>query len=391
MPVPVCFEGVSMKRFRILIPIILILVLLSGYLIFAFADIPFVAALRRTYVETAMGTMNHQWLATSLLPKSAVERVVAEQQQARNKQVGVQSTWMKDERWVPVSVNDRESFFEAYHEIIPAVFDQWIMNHPHYRDTDWSGLCILPGESDGLFTRYGEPVVAIDVPNMILLVEVKTSASKGILAIGKDPSRLSIRPSAGLGEYGETVGAIADRNGGVLAITGGAFHGANDAVPGSELAGYAMCDGVAYGDSHLPAGNKRIELHENDLLQITDSNAPVGDHCTDAAEFRPALIIDGELLVEQGWAGMQPRVCLGQSDRYEILMLVVEGRILSDGIVGASILECAQLLQKHNAMQAINLDGGNSAILWYNGEYLTRCCDPDHPQGRPVPTAVIYG
>lgn len=380
-----------MKRFRYLIPIILILVLLSAYLIFAFADIPFVASLRKIYVETAMGTMNHQWLATSLLPKSSVERIMAEQQQARNKQVGVQSTWVKREQWVSVSVVDRESFFEVYHEIIPDVFDQWVLGHPQYRDTDWSELCILPGEADGLFTRYGESVVAIDVPNMILVVEVKTSASRGILAIGKDPSRLSIAPSAGLGEYGETIGTIAERDGAVLAITGGAYHGSNDTVPGSNLAGYAMCDGVEYGDSHLPAGNKRIELHENDLFQITDSDAPVGEHCTDAAEFRPALIVDGELLVEQGWAGTQPRVCLGQSDRYEILMLVMEGRILSDGIVGASILECAQVLQKHNAMQAINLDGGNSAILWYNGEYLTRCCDLDYPQGRPVPTAVIYG
>jgi exopolysaccharide biosynthesis protein len=226
---------------------------------------------------------------------------------------------------------------------------------------------------------------------MVLLVEVKTSAAKGVLAIGKDPARLSVRPSAGLGEYGETVGTIADRHDGVLAVTGGAFHGANDAFPGSVLAGYAMCNGTEYGNEHLPEGNKRIELHENNLLYITDSTAPVDARCTDAAEFRPALIIDGELLVEKGWAGMQPRVCLGQSSRSEILILVMEGRILSDGIIGASVLECATILQRHHAMQAMNLDGGNSAILWYNGQYLTRCCDADYPEGRPVPTAVIYG
>jgi len=380
-----------MKRYRMIIPILIIIVLLSAYLLFAFSDIPFVAALRRTYVETAMGTMNHQWLATSLLPKSVVEEVMHEQQNARNAQIGLKSAWKKDSAWETPAVTDRESFFLVYHEILPDVFDQWVRNHPQYGDTDWTSLHVLQDECAGLVTRYGEPVVAIDVPNLLLLVEVTTSASKGILAIGKDPARVSMQPSAGLGEYGETVGAIADRHNGVLAITGSAFHGANETSPGRDLAGYAMCDGVAYGTDHLPIGNKRVEIHKNNLLYITDAHAPVDAACTDAAEFRPALIVDGELLVEQGWAGMQPRVCFGQTDRYEILMLVMEGRILSEGIVGASILECARLLQKHNAVQAINLDGGNSAILWYHGQYLTRCCDPDHPDGRPVPTAVIYG
>ena len=70
-------------------------------------------------------------------------------------------------------------------------------------------------------------------------------------------------------------------------------------------------------------------------------------------------------------------------------MLVMEGRSLVS--LGASVLDCANILSRHNAMQAINLDGGNSAMMWYRGEYLTQSCDPDHPDGRPVPTAVIYG
>ena len=119
-----------MKRFRLWIPIILILVLLCGYLTFAFSDVPFVANLRRIYVETAMGTLRHQWLATSLLPESSVDKVMAQQQQARNKQIGVISNWEKDARRVLPAVTDRESFFHVYHELLPEIFEQWLLQHP---------------------------------------------------------------------------------------------------------------------------------------------------------------------------------------------------------------------------------------------------------------------
>ena len=41
-------------------------------------------------------------------------------------------------------------------------------------------------------------------------------------------------------------------------------------------------------------------------------------------------------------------------------------------------------------MQAMNLDGGTSAILWYDGEYVTRCSNPACPEGRQLPNAFVY-
>ena len=67
-----------------------------------------------------------------------------------------------------------------------------------------------------------EQVLAIDVPNQILLVRVEGSGAGGrylgVLAIAKDPSKLSVKnsESAWAGQYAQT---IANNNNGVLAMT----------------------------------------------------------------------------------------------------------------------------------------------------------------------------
>ena len=43
-------------------------------------------------------------------------------------------------------------------------------------------------------------------------------------------------------------------------------------------------------------------------------------------------------------------------------------------------------------MQAINLDGGSSAMLWFDGEYVTQSSSSPlrYPGGRPLPNAWVY-
>ena len=53
-----------------------VVLLAALYLLFAFSGIPFIAKWRTLYIETAMGTMTHQWLATAFLPDSAIEEAM---------------------------------------------------------------------------------------------------------------------------------------------------------------------------------------------------------------------------------------------------------------------------------------------------------------------------
>ena len=55
------------RRFRRIL--VTVLVLASLYCIAVFSNIPFIKKWRDIYIETAMGTMTHQWLATMFIPR----------------------------------------------------------------------------------------------------------------------------------------------------------------------------------------------------------------------------------------------------------------------------------------------------------------------------------
>lgn len=388
------------------------------YFVAIFSNNAFISKWRTIYIETAMDTLSHKWLATSIIPDDIIQEVIAQRRTALEAQVGITSTWTKDPEpeqsdeespvvidaevsVIPVETEaDRQAqaraaFFELFYEVDEASMDAYLEAHPEALDNGWDGICIneagLDDSGTDIRTIYDEQVLAIDVPNQILLVRVEGSGYIGVLAVAKDPALLTVQASSQLGVAGEAVGTIAEAHSGVLAMNGSGFDDPNGNGNGGLLAGYAMCDGVAYGKAHMGWGNKRLELHEDNLMYIKDAGDSVGEGTTDAVEFQPALIIDGSIVVDSncGWTGIQPRACIGQSDKYEILMLVIEGRMPLRS-VGTHVIECAEILSRHGCMQAMNLDGGASAIMWYDGEYITKCSNQNLSAGRPIPTAFVY-
>ena len=112
----------------------------------------------------------------------------------------------------------------------------------------------------------------------------------------KDPSRLSLQAASTLGSVGQVCGKIAEAHGGVIGMTGSGFIDPGGTGNGGTLAGYAMCNGKSYG-SHMGYGYKRLELHKDNRIYIRDSDSSVSPDTTDAVEFSPAMIIDGETVV----------------------------------------------------------------------------------------------
>ncbi len=401
------------------VAVVLFCLLLIEILYFTaiFSNNAFISKWRTIYIETAMDTLNHKWLATAFIPDDIIQEVVDQRRTALEAQIGISSAWTKveaeeEEDTSPIIVDanvsltpveteeDRQAkaradFFELFYEVDEASMDAYLDDHPEALDNGWDGIVIneagLDDNGTEIKTIYDEQILAIDVPNQILLIRVKGSGYIGVLAVAKDPSRLTVQASSQLGITGETAGTIAEAHNGVLAITGSGFIDPDGNGNGGILAGYAMCDGVSYGTAHMGWGYKRLELHDDDLMYIKDASDPVGEGTTDAVEFQPALIIDGNIMVDSncGWTGIQPRACIGQSDKYEILMLVIEGR-LPPRSSGTHVIECAEILLRHNCMQAMNLDGGTSAIMWYDGEYVNECSNQALPAGRPLPTAFVY-
>ena len=258
---------------------------------------------------------------------------------------------------------------------------------------DWETFYLneagLEDQGTEMATAQGDQVLAVDVQNGILLVRVQGTDYQGVLAIVNDPQRLSQQAAEEIGTMGQTVGEIAQAHNGVLAICGSRFLSEDGSADGGNLAAYTMCEGVEYnGETHLEQGAVRLEIDGDGRFRLVDSQMPVGAGTENAVEVPTALIEHGNIVVDEGYNGVHPRACLGQTDTGEILMLVVEGR-LPEVSLGTGLPTCGEILQAYGCETAIPLDTGTSAILWFDREYVTRCSNRALPQGRLLPTAFV--
>ncbi len=89
-------------------------------------------------------------------------------------------------------------------------------------------------------------------------------------------------------------------------------------------------------------------------------------------EFKPALVVNGEQATfgSAGW-GIHPRTAIGQAEDGSIIMIVIDGRQPGYSI-GITVGELAEMCLKYGAVQALNLDGGSSSIMYYNGRKITQ-------------------
>lgn len=373
-----------MKKRKILAALLALTLLLGCvYCVMAFTDwVPALSRLRDMYIETALGTMRHQWLATALFPDHIVQEVAEGMEADRLSQAGQNSG-----DWETDTSPKYPGFFELFPELDPAAFRAWAPIPEEELEEFYVNYAGLDEVGLDLYTRQGDQVLAIDAANGLLVLRIREDWFRGVLILGKDPSRLSCAASAWSGTAGQTAGEIARANDALVALTASGF---SDSAPeGAEQAGASMCGGVSCGE-HLPTGYKRLELRSDDRLYIVDAPTDFHPDCTDAAEWTPALIVDGQIVVtkEDHYNARNPRCCLGQAKDGTVLMLCIEGRYLDS--LGATAPECAEILARYGAYQAMNLDGGSSAICWYQGEPITRSADPDRPEGRLLPNCWIY-
>ena len=415
------------KPLKVLAIVLTVLLCLEGLYFFCiYSQNSFVSKWRSIYIQTAMSTMRHKWLATYFIPGDVIDEVITRQSNAAGSQIGIVSTWTKpDESDDPSDTEsskvvdaevetiapdvmspeeqleiEKAAFYELFWELDQDTMQAYIDANPQVLANGWGQIYIneagFDDEGTSIMTTMGEQVLAIDAVNQILLLRIEGSGYRGVLAVAKDPAQLSVEMSKGIGSYGELCGDIAAAHDGILTMSANGFidvdaQGNQGNGNGGIIAGFSMSNGEAYG-SHFGWGYKRIELHEDNLFYIKDASDPVSEDCTDATEFQPALIIDGETFYDGYWIEKNPRACIGQSDKYEILMLVIEGRMPFEGSIGTDVNTCTGILERHNCMQAMNVDGGTSAMMWFDGEYITRCSNANlrYTGGRTLPNAFVY-
>lgn len=294
--------------------------------------------------------------------------------------------------------NDPEAEFQmAFPMLNYASFQRYLDEHPGTLENGWEHIRIneagFDDEGTSIETQQGDQVLAVDAEYGILLVRVSGDGYRGVLAICHYPELLRLEMAENYGVEGELAGRLASDHGGILAMNANGFQDPNGKGNGGQLAGWCMAQGEEHGHHFGGDVYQRIELSENGLdCRIVPASAPVGEGTYNAVEFTPVLIRDGEKIEDSFWTGEQPRACFGTGD-HGIYMLIIEGRYPDEGIRGTSVNTCSDILLSYGCRNALNMDGGSSAILWYDGEYITQSSSSflRYTGGRPLPNAWVYG
>ena len=293
--------------------------------------------------------------------------------------------------------NDPEAEFQmAFPMLNYASFQRYLDEHSETLENGWEHIRIneagFDDEGTSIETQQGDQVLAVDAEYGILLVRVSGDGYRGVLAICHYPELLRLEMAENYGVEGEPAGKLASDHGGILAMNANGFQDPNGKGNGGQLAGWCMAQGEEHGYHFGGDVYQRIELSENGLdCRIVPASAPVGEGTYNAVEFTPVLIRDGEKIEDSFWTGEQPRACFGTGDQ-GLYMLIIEGRYPDEGIRGTSVNTCSDILLSYGCRNALNMDGGSSAILWYDGEYITQSSSfLRYTGGRPLPNAWVYG
>lgn len=367
---------------------ITIVVLIVMYLTVAYSNIPIIKKYRTLYIETAMSTNSHQWLATCFFPKSVVDEVVKNKEEAMRKQEELESKWVKEETEETETISPEEQFFMTYWEIDTPSVRNYLSAHPYITRNEYSEILIEDFDEElGLVTKNGDPILVLDVPNNMMIIGLHGENYEGKLAVVKDPSQVELQKAESFGRFGEEVSTFGERYDAAIAINASGFTDVGGHGSGSDVKGSMIINGVEYG-TKSPASWKFYGMKFDNKFYVSNYSDVVPSQYRWGVEFFPALIVNGECVVD-GTLGMgiQPRSAIGQAEDGTFLMLIVDGRQVGYSL-GCTVQDCSDILMSYGACQAGNLDGGSSSVMWYKGQQITKSSSKTG-RGRYMPNALI--
>ena len=223
----------------------------------------------------------------------------------------------------------------------------------------------------------------------IEVIDIKGSTYKGYMAIIKDPSRVTIGISGDYGsdKKGKTVSELAKKYNAILAVNGGGFEDENGMGNGGTPIGIVISNSkIVYGSE-----SKKYELigfDKNNKLIIGNMTGKeaIEKNVRDALSFGPILILNGTpAKVKGAGSGLNPRTAIGQRKDGTVLLLVIDGRQANS--LGASYEDIISVMLEYDAINAANLDGGSSTLMYYKDKYINNCASLYGP--RKMPTSII--
>lgn len=223
----------------------------------------------------------------------------------------------------------------------------------------------------------------------IIIEDVRGQGYAGKMMIVLDPSRVimgSVPKS--YGSRGYTVTKMVELFDGVAGINAGGFEDPNGQGNGSIPDTLVVYEGEVYY-ANKGIRNGFVGLDSNNILHVATriSTKEIKEKDIQYGVcFGPVLVTNGEECdFSKLVSGVNPRTAIGQRADGAILMLVIDGRQVSS--LGATYADLAEIFLAYGAVNACNLDGGSSSVMFFEDGYINNCASVVGI--RPVPTTFI--
>lgn len=285
-----------------------------------------ITSFKEFWITSAMTTMSHQYLATWIYSDEYIQKVLSE-----NTIIEV------DEVSDPNQIK-----FRSYSSTI-------------YRN------------------QYEKEILMHDKDDVYKLINISGPGYQGFLVAVYDPSRIHIATTAYLGERGESILTVSERENALVAMNAGGFYdpdwNSNGALPhGTVISrGKVVSD---FRDAEYGGGFIGFTNDDKFILGNMSKEEAVAMGYRDAIEFGPYLIVNGKrsfIRGNGGW-GIAPRSAIGQRQDGIVLFLVINGR--SAASLGADMIDLCDIMERYGAYNASNLDGGSSSELVINQQIV---------------------
>ena len=303
---------------------------------------------RDFWITTAMTTMHHQYLATWFYSDETIDKVLAQNKVIENTdEINMDLIDIYDNSTVTTTYKDE--------------YDRQVLEHEE-------------GEVYKFFKVDGYNFDAY-------------------MAVIYDPSKIHVVHTKYLWDTGQYLVDMAKDNDAIVAINGGAFADVNGLSNGGAPEGILIKDGkIIQASRNRRYGGGVVGFTNDNKLYLGDVSAQeaVNNGVRDAVEFGPYLVVNGKASFIQGNGGfgIHPRTAIGQRKDGIVLFLVVDGRRIDS--MGTDMKNLCDIMVKYGAINASNLDGGNSSVMVINNKIVNRPINWDNlEQTRPIATGFI--
>jgi len=243
--------------------------------------------------------------------------------------------------------------------------------------------------SQGNSGDIGRTEVITDKNSGITIEDIRGQSFKGKVMLIKDPKRVKLAVTKEIGVTGERVSDLVKDMGAIAGINAGGFYDPNGKGNGAFPDGLTMHDGKLI---HNNVGDKAVNIvgfnDQGDLVlgkmtakQLEEKNM------REVVTFEPNLIVNGKPAItgDGGW-GIAPRTGIGQMADGTVIFVVIDGRQPTWSI-GATLRDLMNVFEDYNAVNAVNLDGGSSSELVYDGKVMNKLWNIFGE--RYIPTAFV--